>query len=40
LMPTAEQALTELAQVFRVIEDEHRESGKPMPRDTTEIVHA
>ena len=40
LMPTAEQALTELAEVFRVIAEEHRESGRPMPRDTTAIVHA
>jgi predicted RNase H-like HicB family nuclease len=40
LMPTAEQALSELAVVFRMIEEEHRESGTPMPLDTTEIVHA
>jgi predicted RNase H-like HicB family nuclease len=40
LMPTAEGALAELALVFRLIEEEHRHSGKPMPRDTTEIVHA
>ena len=40
LMPTAEAALTELAQVFQLIEEEHRESGTPMPLDTTEIVHA
>jgi predicted RNase H-like HicB family nuclease len=40
LMPTAEEALTELAEVFRIIEEEYRESGKPMPQDTTEIVHA
>ena len=40
LMATAEEALAELAAVFRLIEEEHRESGKPMPRDTTEIVHA
>jgi hypothetical protein len=39
-MPTAKEALAELAEVFRMIEEEHRESGKPMPRDTTEIVHA
>ena len=30
----------ELVEVFRMIEEEHRESGRPMPRDTTEIVHA
>ena len=40
LMPTAEEALAELAAVFRLIKEEHRESGKPMPRDTTEIEHA
>ena len=40
LMPTAEEALTELAEVFRMIEEEYREQGKRMPVDTTEIVHA
>jgi len=40
LMATAEAALTELAQVFRLLEQEYRESGKSLPRDTTEIVHA
>jgi predicted RNase H-like HicB family nuclease len=40
LMPTAEEALVELAAVFRLIEEEYHESGKPMPRDTTGIVHA
>jgi predicted RNase H-like HicB family nuclease len=40
LMPTAEEALAELAQVFRMIEAEYRESGKSLPRDSTEIVHA
>jgi predicted RNase H-like HicB family nuclease len=40
LMATAEGALAELAEVFRMIEEEYRESGKPMPLDTTEIVHA
>ena len=40
LMPTAEEALTELAAVFRMIEEEYSESGKLLPRDTTEIVHA
>jgi predicted RNase H-like HicB family nuclease len=39
-LPTAEEALTELADVFRIIEKEYRESGKPLPHDTTEIVHA
>ncbi len=40
LMPTAEAALAELAQVFRIIEEEHRERGELMPQDTAEIVHA
>jgi hypothetical protein len=39
LMPTAGEALLELAAVFRLIKEEHRESGKPMPRDT-EIVQS
>jgi hypothetical protein len=39
-MPTAKEALAELAEVFRMVEDEYRESGRAMPRDTTEIVHA
>ena len=40
LMPSAEEALAELVGVFNAIEQEHRESGKPLPQDTTEIVHA
>lgn len=40
LMPTAGQALAELALVFKLIEEEHRESGRSMPQDTTAIVHA
>jgi len=40
LVPTVEEALAELNEVFRIIEEEHRESGKPMPQDTTEIVPA
>lgn len=32
LMPTAEQALAELAGVFRLIEGEHRERGTPLLR--------
>jgi predicted RNase H-like HicB family nuclease len=40
LMPTAEEAVTELANVFRLIEEEYRESGTELPRDSTEIVHA
>ena len=40
LMPTAEEAVSELAKVFRLIEEEYREGGQTLPRDTTEIVHA
>ena len=40
LMPTSKEALAELANVYRMIEEEHQASGEPMPRDTTEIVHA
>jgi len=40
LMPTAEEAVSELANVFRLIEEEYRAGGHPLPRDTTEIVHA
>jgi predicted RNase H-like HicB family nuclease len=40
LMPTPEAALAELAAVFRMIEEEYRESGRSLPLDTTEIVHA
>ena len=40
LMSTAEEALSELAGVFRMISDEYRDRNQPMPADTTEIVHA
>ena len=40
LMPTAEEAVIKLANVFSLIQEEHRISGKTLPRDTTEIVHA
>jgi predicted RNase H-like HicB family nuclease len=40
LMPNAEEAVRELAQVFKLIEEEHRASGQALPIDTTEIVHA
>lgn len=40
LMPTAEEAVRELAKVFDLIEEEHRADGKPLPKDSTEIVHA
>lgn len=40
LMPTAEEAIRELAKVFELIEEEHRTTGRTLPRDSTEIVHA
>jgi hypothetical protein len=39
-MPTAEEAIRELAKVFELIEEEHRTTGRTLPRDSTEIVHA
>ncbi|MEE8201420.1 MAG: type II toxin-antitoxin system HicB family antitoxin [Candidatus Acidoferrales bacterium] len=40
LMATREQALAELSHVFDMIAQEYREKGLPLPKDTTEIVHA
>jgi predicted RNase H-like HicB family nuclease len=40
LMPTRTEALSELEQVFALIEAEYRDMGSPLPADTTEIVHA
>ena len=40
LMPTREEALSELNAVFCLISDEYRERGESLPTDTTEIVHA
>ena len=40
LMPTREEALHELANVFQMIAEEYLEKGIPLPADTTEIVHA
>ena len=40
LMPTREEALVELAAVFRLISEEYGERREPLPADTTEIVHA
>jgi predicted RNase H-like HicB family nuclease len=40
LMPTREEALAELADVFQMIAQEYRDKGLPLPADTTEIVHA
>jgi predicted RNase H-like HicB family nuclease len=40
LMPTREEALAELAAVFRLISDEYQARDQPLPADTTAIVHA
>ncbi len=40
LMNTREEALAELNNVFAMIAEEYREKGLPLPKDTTEIVHA
>jgi predicted RNase H-like HicB family nuclease len=40
LMPTREDALVELADVFRLIAEEYRERSESLTADTTEIVHA
>jgi predicted RNase H-like HicB family nuclease len=40
LMPSREEALAELTDVFAMIVEEYREKGIPLPADTTEIVHA
>jgi predicted RNase H-like HicB family nuclease len=40
LMDTREAALAELEQVFELIAREHQERAQPLPKDTTEIVHA
>ena len=40
LMPTREEALAELADVFRMISEEYQERDQPLPADTTAIVHA
>ena len=40
LMPSREEALAELTDVFAMIAEEYREKGHPLPADTTEIVHA
>jgi len=40
LMPTREEALTELESVFQMVAAEYREKDLPLPEDTTEIVHA
>ena len=40
LMPTREQALAELGEVFSMIAAEYQEKGLPLPADTTEVLHA
>ncbi len=40
LMPTREEALSELEHVFEMIAEEYQEKGQPLPDDTTEIVNA
>lgn len=40
LMPTRNDALTELTRVFEMIAAEYQEEGRELPRDTTEIVNA
>lgn len=40
LMDTREEALAELSSVFEMLAEEYREKGLPLPKDTTEIVHA
>jgi predicted RNase H-like HicB family nuclease len=40
LMPTREQALAELSQVFAMIAKEYAEKRTPLPADTTAILHA
>jgi len=39
-MPNRNEAMAELELVFAMIEAEYLEKGKPLPADTTEIVHA
>jgi predicted RNase H-like HicB family nuclease len=40
LMPTREEALTELGSVFEMIAAEYREKGLSLPVDSTAIVNA
>ncbi len=40
LMPTRAGALSELAQVFKLIAEECRVKGQQLPADSTEIVNA
>jgi predicted RNase H-like HicB family nuclease len=40
LMSTREEALAELAAVFEMLSAEYRDKGRPLPADTTEVLHA
>ena len=40
LMLTKAEAVSELEQVFRMLEEEYRDRSVALPTDTTEIVHA
>ncbi|HEX4135616.1 MAG TPA: type II toxin-antitoxin system HicB family antitoxin [Bryobacteraceae bacterium] len=40
LMPTREEALAELEQVFEMIAVEFRDKGQNLPKDNTAIVNA
>ncbi len=40
LMPTRDEALAEIERVFEIISAEYIEQGRPLPSDTTEIIHA
>ena len=39
LMPAREEALVELAAIFRLISEEYEERNQPLPADTTDVVH-
>jgi predicted RNase H-like HicB family nuclease len=39
LMPSREEALKELGDVFQMIYEEYREKGLRLPTDSTEIMH-
>lgn len=38
LMPSKEEALAELEQVFQLIAEEYRERGRTLPADTTTVA--
>ena len=40
LMPSREEALSELKHVFEMIAEEYGEHGRSLPEDSTEIVNA